>query len=137
MKKIVLTIALALSGSLVATVANSHQDEFGPGPVVKGTSHALSGSKETSRLPIRSKHSKKVLNNKFGLPLKRKVHHRDFHQYVKGVGTVLKRKTNHGEIQAKDGCTIPLKRKVHKPDAVKDDVNMPLKRIKHRRAYSS
>lgn len=122
MRKIVLTMALALSGALIATVANG-SDDYKSWPGHKD--HA------SSRLPVISKHSKKVANNKFGVPLKRKVHHRDANQYIKGAGILLKRKAHHGEIQAKDGWTIPLKRKAHTSGAVKNNFHIPLRRIKH------
>jgi hypothetical protein len=121
MRKIVLTMALALSGALVATVANG-SDDYKSWPGHKD--HASPG------LPVISKHSKKASNNKFGVPLKRKVHHREIHQYAKGLGILLKRKAHHGEIQAKDGWTIPLKRKVY---TAKNNFHIPLRRAKHSR----
>ncbi len=121
MRKTVLTMALALSGALIATVANG-SDDYKSWPGHKD--HPSSG------LPVISKHSNKAFNNKFGVPLRRKVHHRDANQYIKGAGILLKKKAHHGETQAKDGWTIPLKRKVY---TAKNNFHIPLRRAKHSR----
>jgi hypothetical protein len=130
MKKIVLTMAVVLSGALIATVANASDDyKSWPGH----RHHASKGSKASSRLPLRSKYSKKVMSKEFNIPLKRKIHHGEI-QVSKGFGIPLKRKATHGETQDQAGWDIPLKRKGYTSGGAKDNFHIPLRRIKHRSA---
>lgn len=108
-------MVLALSGALVATVANG-SDDYKSWPGHKN--HALKGSKELSRLPLRAKHSSKKVTTGGG-------------HASKDFGIPLKRKASHGETQAQEGWSIPLKRKVHTSGAVKNSFHIPLRRIKH------
>ena len=121
MKKTVLTMALALSGALVATVANG-SDDYKSWPGHKD--HTSKSSRESSRLPLRAKYSKKVMKTQV---------HNGVVQASKSLGLPLKRKASRGEVQAQEGWDIPLKRKIHQAGAVKNNFHIPLRRAKHSR----